>query len=69
MHYGPRLVPNPHLKQVIKGCPKKTCFLNEMDICDLSSPRHCRLCKGKGHSQSRCPNRSGASASGSSPNS
>ncbi|RYR65306.1 hypothetical protein Ahy_A03g011244 [Arachis hypogaea] len=69
VHQGPRLVPNPHLKRVAKGRPKKTSFLNEMDIRDLRGPRRCRLCGGEGHSRSRCPRRGETSASGSAPNS
>ncbi|RYQ94420.1 hypothetical protein Ahy_B08g089322 [Arachis hypogaea] len=69
VHQGPRLVPNPHLKRVAKGRPKKTRFLNEMDIRDLRGPRRCRLCGGEGHSRSRCPRRGETSASGSAPNS
>ncbi|XP_072063922.1 uncharacterized protein [Arachis hypogaea] len=69
VHQGPRLVPNPHLKRVTKGHPKKTCFLNEMDICDLRGPRRCRLCGSEGHSRSRCPRHGEISASGLAPNS
>ncbi|RYR16542.1 hypothetical protein Ahy_B04g073588 [Arachis hypogaea] len=69
VHQGPRLVPNPHLKRVAKGHPKKTRFLNEMDIRDLRGPRHCRLCGGEDHSRSRCPRCGETSASGSAPNS
>ncbi|RYR28689.1 hypothetical protein Ahy_B01g052847 [Arachis hypogaea] len=50
VHQGPRLVPNSHLKRVTKGRPKKSCFLNEMDMHDFRGPKHCRLCKGEGHS-------------------
>ncbi|XP_029145239.1 uncharacterized protein [Arachis hypogaea] len=69
VHQGPRLVPNPHLKRVAKGRPKKTRFLNEMDIHDLRSPRRCRLYGGEGHSRRRCSRRGETSASGSAPNS
>ncbi|RYR50355.1 hypothetical protein Ahy_A07g036947 [Arachis hypogaea] len=69
LHQGPRVVPNPHLKRVAKGRPKKIRFLNEMDIRDLRGPRRCRLCSGEGHSRSRYPRRGDASASGSAPNS
>ncbi|XP_015953801.1 uncharacterized protein LOC107478168 [Arachis duranensis] len=65
MHQEPRLIPNSHLKRVTKGCPKKTRFLNEMDMCDMHGPRRCRLCGGEGHSRSRCPHRAGSNASGS----
>ncbi|RYQ85646.1 hypothetical protein Ahy_B10g105223 [Arachis hypogaea] len=68
VYQGPRLVPNPYLRQVAKGRTKKTCFLNEMDVRDLRGPRRCRLCGGEGHSRSRCPHRGGASASGLAPN-
>ncbi|XP_025665054.1 uncharacterized protein [Arachis hypogaea] len=68
VYQGPRLIPNPHLRRVAKGRPKKTRFLNEMDMRDLRGPRRCRLCGGEGHSRSRCPHRGGASASGSAPN-
>ncbi|RYR39803.1 hypothetical protein Ahy_A09g045402 [Arachis hypogaea] len=62
VHQKPRLVSNSHLKRVTKGRPKKTHFLNEMNIRDLRGPRCCRLCGGEDHNQSRCPHRGGASA-------
>ncbi|XP_057760423.1 uncharacterized protein LOC130980798 [Arachis stenosperma] len=68
VYLGSRLVPNPHLRRVAKGRPKKIRFWNEMDVRDLRGPRHCRLCGGEGHNRSRCPHRGGASASGSAPN-
>ncbi|RYR32085.1 hypothetical protein Ahy_B01g057083 [Arachis hypogaea] len=69
MYQGPRHIPNPHLKQVSKGRPKITRFLNEMDMRDLRGPRRCRLCGVQGHSRSRCPHRAGSSASGGAHNS
>ncbi|RYR61969.1 hypothetical protein Ahy_A04g019254 [Arachis hypogaea] len=69
VHHGPRLVPNFHLKRMVKGPPKKIRFFNEMDIHNLRGLRHCRLCGGEGQSRSRCPRRGNASASGSTPNS
>ncbi|RYR42420.1 hypothetical protein Ahy_A08g038897 [Arachis hypogaea] len=74
VHQGPRLVPNSYLKRVAKGRPKKTRFLNEMDIHDLRGSRRCRRCGGSGKftgglSRSRCLCRGDAIASGSSPNS
>ncbi|RYR78164.1 hypothetical protein Ahy_A01g002899 [Arachis hypogaea] len=68
VYQGPRLVPYPHLKRVAKCRPKKTRFLNEMDVCDLRGPTRCRLCGGEGHSRSKCLHHGGASASGSAPN-
>ncbi|RYR67431.1 hypothetical protein Ahy_A03g013781 [Arachis hypogaea] len=69
VHQGARLVPNFHLERVTKGRSKKICYLNEMDMCDLRGPRHYKLCGDEGHIQSRCLHRSGASASGLTPNS
>ncbi|RYR58634.1 hypothetical protein Ahy_A05g024494 [Arachis hypogaea] len=68
VYQGSRLVPNPHLRRVAKGRPKKIRLWNEMDVRDLRGPRHCRLCGGEGHNRSRCPHHGGASASSSAPN-
>ncbi|RYR79953.1 hypothetical protein Ahy_A01g004746 [Arachis hypogaea] len=59
VYQGPRHIPNPHLKRVSKGRPKITHFLNEMDMRNMRGPRCCRLCRGKGHSRSRCPHCAG----------
>ncbi|RYR68313.1 hypothetical protein Ahy_A03g014811 [Arachis hypogaea] len=47
---------------VIKGRPKMTCFLKEMDTHMLHGPRQCRQCGVEGHSRSRCRQSEGASA-------
>ncbi|RYR37088.1 hypothetical protein Ahy_A09g042012 [Arachis hypogaea] len=67
VYQGPRHIPNQHLKQVSKGRPKITRFLNEMDMRDMRGPRRCRVCGGEGHSRSRCPHRAGSSVGGSAP--
>ena len=59
---GPRLCPNSALKRTIKGRPKSTRFLNEMDMREMRGPRRCSLCRGEGHSRSRCPNAPGPSS-------
>ncbi|XP_025681336.1 uncharacterized protein [Arachis hypogaea] len=51
---GPRFIPNPYLRQVTKGRPRMTHFLNEMDTQMLRRPRRCTLCGAEGHSRSRC---------------
>ncbi|RYR03231.1 hypothetical protein Ahy_B06g082085 isoform A [Arachis hypogaea] len=61
---GPRFVPNPYLRRVSKGCPRMTCFLNEMDTRMLRRPRRCRLCGAEGHSCSRCRQSVGTNADG-----
>ncbi|XP_027362454.1 uncharacterized protein LOC113870055 [Abrus precatorius] len=59
---GPKLCPNPTLKRIIKGRPKSTRFLNEMDMCEMRRPRRCSLCRGESHSRRRCPNAPGSSS-------
>ncbi|KAL4394299.1 hypothetical protein AHAS_Ahas02G0138100 [Arachis hypogaea] len=46
------MIPNMIFMQVTKGCPKQTCFFNEMDT---------RLI-GKSHNHSRCLHGVGPSA-------
>ncbi|XP_016200115.1 uncharacterized protein LOC107641124 [Arachis ipaensis] len=43
-YQGPALVANPALRRTLKGRPKSTRYLNEMDSRDMHSPRICRLC-------------------------
>ncbi|RYR41225.1 hypothetical protein Ahy_A08g037622 [Arachis hypogaea] len=59
---GPRFVPNPYMRQVSKGCPWMTRFLNKMDTQMLHRPRRCRQCGAEGHSRSICCQAGGASA-------
>ncbi|XP_016185463.1 uncharacterized protein LOC107627115 [Arachis ipaensis] len=58
---GVTLVANLALRRKSKGCPKSTCYLNEMDSQEIRGPRVCRLCRNQGHSRSRCPQRAGPS--------
>ncbi|XP_025685490.1 uncharacterized protein [Arachis hypogaea] len=51
---GPRFMPNPFLRRIMKGRPRMTRFLNEMDTRMLRWPRRCRPCGAEGHSRSRC---------------
>ncbi|XP_072072111.1 uncharacterized protein [Arachis hypogaea] len=59
---GPRFVPNPYLRRVTKGRPKRTRFLNEMDTRMLRRPKQYRLCGAEKHSRSRCRQSAGANA-------
>ena len=34
-YIGPKLYLDPALKHTVKGRPKSTCFLNEMDMCEI----------------------------------
>ncbi|RYR79437.1 hypothetical protein Ahy_A01g004249 [Arachis hypogaea] len=61
---GPRFIPNPFLRRVAKGRPRRTRFLNEMDTRMLRRRRRCRLCGAEGHSRSRLRQPGGANASG-----
>ncbi|RYQ87858.1 hypothetical protein Ahy_B09g095399 [Arachis hypogaea] len=59
---GPRFVPNLYLRRVMKGRPRMTHFLNEMDTRMLRRPRRCGLCGAEGHSRSRCRQSAGVNA-------
>ncbi|XP_057733717.1 uncharacterized protein LOC130948860 [Arachis stenosperma] len=61
---GPTLVANPALRRTLKGRPKLTRYLNEIDSRDMRGPRICRPCGAQGHSRSRCPQRAGPSGAG-----
>ncbi|RYR39969.1 hypothetical protein Ahy_A09g045612 [Arachis hypogaea] len=50
--------------RTIKGRPKSTRYLNEMDSRDIRGPRRCAVCGCEGHSRSRCPQRAGPSSAG-----
>ncbi|XP_016164395.1 uncharacterized protein LOC107606906 [Arachis ipaensis] len=63
-YYGPTLVANPALRRTLKGRPKLTRYLNEMDSCDMRGPQICRLCGAQDHSRSRCPQRVRPSGAG-----
>ncbi|XP_027368384.1 uncharacterized protein LOC113874358 [Abrus precatorius] len=41
---GPKLCPNPALKRTLKGRPKSTRFINEMDMRQMRRAPHCSLC-------------------------
>ncbi|RYR51693.1 hypothetical protein Ahy_A06g026673 [Arachis hypogaea] len=43
------------LRRAIKGRPKSTRYLNEMDSRDICGPCRCTICGREGHSRSRCP--------------
>ncbi|RYR71921.1 hypothetical protein Ahy_A02g006127 isoform B [Arachis hypogaea] len=47
---GPTLVANPALRRTLKGRPKLTRYLNEMDSHDMHGPRICCLCGAQDHS-------------------
>ena len=57
---GPVIRPNPQLKRNMKGRPRSTRFLNEMDMREMRGPKRCTVCRGEGHSRRQCPLRSGA---------
>ncbi|RYR04361.1 hypothetical protein Ahy_B06g084065 [Arachis hypogaea] len=59
---GSRFVPNLFLRQVTKGRPRMTRFLNKMDTQMLCGPRRCRQCGAEAHSHSRCRQSGGSSA-------
>ncbi|XP_025625200.1 uncharacterized protein [Arachis hypogaea] len=63
VYSGPRFVPNPNLRRVMKGRPRMTRFLNEMDTRMLRAPRRCRQCGAEGHSRSRCRRSAGVGPS------
>ncbi|RYQ96213.1 hypothetical protein Ahy_B08g091859 [Arachis hypogaea] len=56
-----KVIANWTLRRVMKGRPKSTHYLNEMDSRDMRGPRRCTICGREGHSRSRCPQRAGPS--------
>ncbi|RYR21939.1 hypothetical protein Ahy_B03g067221 isoform B [Arachis hypogaea] len=63
-YQGPTMIANPALRRTLKGHPKSTRYLNEMDSRKMRGPQVCRLCGRQGHSHSRCPQRAGPSGVG-----
>ncbi|KAL4365298.1 hypothetical protein AHAS_Ahas07G0092100 [Arachis hypogaea] len=61
---GATLVANPALRRTLKGRPKSTRYLNEMNSRKMRSPWVCRLCRNQGHSRRRCSQRAGLSGFG-----
>ena len=55
-------LPNPNLRWKLKGRPTSTRIHTNMDDADQREGgiqiKHCMLCRGPGHSQNKCPNRS-----------
>ncbi|RYR28955.1 hypothetical protein Ahy_B01g053187 [Arachis hypogaea] len=60
-YHGPRFVSNLFLRQVSKGRPKMTHFLNEMDTRMLRGSWRCKQCGAEDHSRSRCRQSGGPS--------
>ena len=55
-YISPKLYPDLTLKRTVKGRPKSTRFLNEMDMREMRGSRCCGLYRDEGHSRSRCLN-------------
>ena len=52
---GPVIRTNPQLKRNMKGQPRSTHFLNEMDMRKMRGLKRCGLCRGEGHSRRQYP--------------
>ncbi|XP_027337074.1 uncharacterized protein LOC113850717 [Abrus precatorius] len=64
IYRGLKLIPNPNLKRIIRGRPKSTLFLNEMDRREMRRTQCCTLCRSESHSRRICPNAPRSSSQG-----
>ncbi|KAH1105604.1 hypothetical protein J1N35_009372 [Gossypium stocksii] len=54
-HTGPEFYPNPKLRRDPISRPQSTRIHKEIDIREPGQPKHCGLCRNKGHSRQTCP--------------
>ena len=50
------------LKRIMKGRPKSTCFLNEIEMHEMRGQKNCGLYRSEGHNRRQYPHRVGQSS-------